>query len=92
MLEGRNITYQETRLAVLEERIIILLSSTNVMCIKELLFSSPSSPPPIFLWISEVAGISIGLMLDSQGCWKHGGQGQTKVSVIIFIPAVYSLI
>ena len=71
MLEGRKITSQQTIVTVLQEKKLNLLPSTNVMCIEN--HCSPSSSPPIFVWLSEVVGISVGFMLDSKGYWKHGG-------------------
>ena len=68
-LEGRNITSQRTIFAVLQEKKLnLLLPSTNLKCIENHL--SPSSLPPMFLWLSEIVGISFGFMLDSQGHWS----------------------
>ena len=77
MLEGCKITSQQTIFAVLQEKILILLSSANVLCIKNHRSVHPLHLQPIFLWFSEVVGISIEFMLDSPGCWKHvGGRGR----------------
>ena len=64
MLGGRKTTSQQIILAFPQERILNLLPSRNVMCIEN--HCSPSLPT-IFVWLSEVAGISVWLMLDSQG-------------------------
>ena len=73
MLEGHRITSQQTIFAVLQERQLNLLPRADVMCIKN--HCAPSSPLPIFLWLSEVVCISTSFMLVSQGDWNHGGAG-----------------
>ena len=51
--------------------VLNILPSTNIMCIEN--DCSPSFPTPIFVWLSQVVGISVGFMLDSKGHWKYGG-------------------
>ena len=65
MLEERKITSQQTIFAVLRESILIFLSSANVTSLRftaQFTFFTPSN----IFWLSEVVGISIGLILDLQ--------------------------
>ena len=75
MLEERKITSQQTIFAIIQEGILIFVSSANAMGVKN--HCSVHHPHPPFptniLMVFRSSWHFCGFMLDSQGQWKHGG-------------------